>query len=148
MEILRSGEGGRGCFSHGDQASLSEGHGCCTWASGRDLVRARRRNGSPKNTFSATRNCPCGPGRAEVGFLIPAPTPLKRFSSDARTLQWIDRRVGVPICFLLTCARRLSDSLGGARRGGAQGSILFLKLAEQGSTVLACEAVRTAASRV
>jgi ADP-heptose:LPS heptosyltransferase len=78
----------------------------------------------------------------------PAPTPLKRFSSEARTLQWIDRWVGVPVCLLLTSARRLGDLFGGSQKAGAPSSILFLKLAEQGSTVLAHEAVRRAVERV
>ena len=73
---------------------------------------------------------------------------MKRFSSDARTLQWIDRRVGVAACFALTLARRVSDALGGRGGGGPARSILFLKLAEQGSTVLAREAVSRAVARV
>jgi ADP-heptose:LPS heptosyltransferase len=73
---------------------------------------------------------------------------LKRFSSHAHLLQWIDRRVGVPVCFLLTMVRRLGGWFG--RRGPAAPgrSVLFLKLAEQGSTVLAHEAIRTAVARV
>ena len=62
---------------------------------------------------------------------------VKRFSSEARTLQWLDRRVGAPVCMALTLARRLGDLARGSRRAGGEGSILFLKLAEQGSTVLA-----------
>jgi ADP-heptose:LPS heptosyltransferase len=73
------------------------------------------------------------------------PHPLKRFSSEARTLQWLDRRVGAPLCLLLTLMRRIS---GGDRADGPVASILFLKLAEQGSTVLAHEAVRRACERV
>jgi ADP-heptose:LPS heptosyltransferase len=73
---------------------------------------------------------------------------LKRFSSEARTLQWIDRRVGVPVCLLLTLFRRIGDLLGGPRPGGPVSSILILKLAEQGSTVLAHEAIRRAVARV
>jgi len=71
---------------------------------------------------------------------------LRRFSNEARTLQWLDRRVGAPVCLLLTLLRRI----GGASGGGDAPvrSILFLKLAEQGSTVLAHEAVRRAAERV
>jgi ADP-heptose:LPS heptosyltransferase len=72
---------------------------------------------------------------------------VKRFSSDARTLQWIDRWVGAPVCWLLTRVRGVGDLL----RGGAPAPlrrILFLKLAEQGSTVLAHEAVRRAVGRV
>jgi hypothetical protein len=73
---------------------------------------------------------------------------LKRFSSHAHVLQWIDRRIGVPVCFLLTLVRRLGGLLG--RRGPAVPcrSVLFLKLAEQGSTVLAHEAIRTAVAQV
>ncbi len=73
---------------------------------------------------------------------------MRRFSSEARTLQWLDRRVGAPACFLLTIARRIGDLLGGGPAPGPVRSILFLKLAEQGSTVLAHEAVRRAAERV
>ena len=76
------------------------------------------------------------------------PLPLKRPSRDARALQWIDRRLGVPVCMLLTCFRRIGDLIGGPRAGGPVASILFLKLAEQGSTVLAHEAIRRAVARV
>ncbi len=73
---------------------------------------------------------------------------MKRFSSNAHVLQWIDRRVGVPVCFLLTMVRRLGGLFG--RRGPAAPcrSVLFIKLAEQGSTVLAHEAIRTAMAHV
>jgi ADP-heptose:LPS heptosyltransferase len=73
---------------------------------------------------------------------------VKRFSSEARTLQWIDRRVGVPVCLLLTLARRIGDLFGDRRKSLPASSILFLKLAEQGSTVLAHDAVRHAVARV
>ena len=73
---------------------------------------------------------------------------LKRFSSDARTLQWLDRRIGAPVCLLLTLSRRLGEVFGGRGAAGGVRSILFLKLAEQGSTVLAHEAVRSAVARV
>jgi len=60
-----------------------------------------------------------------------------------RFLQQIDRYVGVPLCFCLTVARKIlgrrwfpGPAL--ARR------ILFVKLAEQGSTVLAIPAIRRA----
>ncbi len=49
---------------------------------------------------------------------------------------------------LLTLLRRAGDLLGGRGPGGPVRSILFLKLAEQGSTVLAHEAVRQAVERV
>jgi ADP-heptose:LPS heptosyltransferase len=73
---------------------------------------------------------------------------LKRFSTQARTLQSLDRRIGAPACLALTLGRKVGDWF---RRPAAEAplrSILFLKLAEQGSTVLAHEAVRTAVARV
>ena len=77
--------------------------------------------------------------------VVNSPPTVRRFSNEARTLQWLDRRVGAPVCLLLTLLRRI----GGADAGEAPvGSILFLKLAEQGSTVLAHEAVRLACGRV
>ncbi|HEY5228230.1 MAG TPA: glycosyltransferase family 9 protein [Opitutaceae bacterium] len=72
---------------------------------------------------------------------------MTRFSSEARTLQWIDRRIGAPVCFLLTAVRRIGGLFGGGRPIPVR-SILFLKLAEQGSTVLAHEAVSRAVERV
>jgi len=72
---------------------------------------------------------------------------VTRFSSEARTLQWIDRRIGAPVCFLLTAVRRIGGLFGGGRPIPVR-SILFLKLAEQGSTVLAHEAVSRAVERV
>ena len=72
---------------------------------------------------------------------------MKRFSSNAHTLQWIDRWVGAPVCWLLTVFRAAGDVFRG-RQGAPLGRILFLKLAEQGSTVLAHEAVRRAVDRV
>jgi ADP-heptose:LPS heptosyltransferase len=73
---------------------------------------------------------------------------LKRFSSQAQTLQWVDRRIGAPFCLALTGLRRLTE--GAARRAPAAPArtILFLKLAEQGSTVLAHEAIRLAVAKV
>jgi ADP-heptose:LPS heptosyltransferase len=48
----------------------------------------------------------------------------------------------------LTAVRRVADALGARGGGGPAGSILFIKLAEQGSTVLAHEAVSRAVARV
>jgi ADP-heptose:LPS heptosyltransferase len=73
---------------------------------------------------------------------------MKPLSRETRTLQWIDRRVGTPLCFLLTLARRIGDLFGRRATGGPVSSILLLKLAEQGSTVLAHEAIRQAVARV
>lgn len=78
-----------------------------------------------------------------------APRPSRlRFSSNARRLLWIDRCVGVPVCMLLTAVRRLSGLFSRDARSGKPARILFLKLAEQGSTVLACDALRRAVSLV
>ena len=62
-------------------------------------------------------------------------------------LQLIDRWLGVPVCFLLTLARKLiAGSLPPA--GPPKGRILFVKLAEMGSTVLAHTAIRRAVEAV
>lgn len=63
------------------------------------------------------------------------------------TLQKIDRWLGVPLCFALTIARKMFT------RAPAPGpatvrSILFVKLAEQGSTVLAYSALQRAVQMV
>jgi ADP-heptose:LPS heptosyltransferase len=63
---------------------------------------------------------------------------------DIRALRAIDRWVGVAVCRLLTVHRRLA----GDRPAGAVRRILFVKLAEQGSTVLARRALASATSRV
>jgi ADP-heptose:LPS heptosyltransferase len=60
------------------------------------------------------------------------------------TLRTVDRVVGVPACALLTLHRRLL----GRPATGAVERILFVKLAEQGSTVLAEAAIREAIARV
>jgi len=77
----------------------------------------------------------------------PRPSRL-RFSSNARRLLWIDRYVGVPVCMALTAVRRMSDLFSSRPDPGAPTRLLFLKLAEQGSTVLACGAIKTAISLV
>lgn len=73
---------------------------------------------------------------------------MKHFSRNTHVLQWLDRRVGVPVCLLLTVARRIRDLFGRRNFASPCRSMLFLKLAEQGSTVLAHEAVRAAVARV
>src|SRR5512132_3350591 len=63
------------------------------------------------------------------------------------TLQRTDRWVGVPLCAILTILRRIFESAG--RRGPRQiQSILFVKFAEQGSTVLAYPAILRAIEMV
>jgi ADP-heptose:LPS heptosyltransferase len=62
-------------------------------------------------------------------------------------LQTIDRVVGVPLCFVLTCLRRILP--GRLPPGPARvRNILFVKLAEQGSTVLAIAAINRATEMV
>ena len=83
--------------------------------------------------------------------LLPGASPRPsrpRFSGNARRLLWIDRCVGAPVCFLLTGFRRLSDLFRSGADSKVPTRILFLKLAEQGSTVLACDALQTAVSLV
>src|SRR2546422_2592791 len=62
-------------------------------------------------------------------------------------LQRIDRWAGVPVCFVLTLLRGLSDP---SRHPLATPprNLLFVKLAEQGSTVLAYPAIREAIQMV
>jgi ADP-heptose:LPS heptosyltransferase len=62
-------------------------------------------------------------------------------------MRCIDRWLGTPVCFLLTCWRRVI----GRRVPDASerpNSVLFIKLAEQGSTVLAQAALQAAVRRV
>lgn len=64
---------------------------------------------------------------------------------NASTIRFVDRWLGIPACAVLTIWRRLFD-----RRRGTEPvrRILFLKLVEQGATVLASPALRTAVERV
>src|SRR5438045_5640069 len=63
------------------------------------------------------------------------------------TLQHTDRRIVAPLCAILTVFRRIFEST--APRGSRQvRRILFVKLAEQGSTVLAYPAIRRATEMV
>ncbi len=73
---------------------------------------------------------------------------MSGFGEKVRVLQWLDRRVGVPLCFGLTLLRKFADLFTGGRVNAQARSILFLKLAEQGSTVLAFDALQRAAERV
>jgi ADP-heptose:LPS heptosyltransferase len=64
---------------------------------------------------------------------------------NAATIRRVDRWLGIPACGLLTLWRRIFDR----RRGTAPvRRILFLKLVEQGATVLAYPALRLAVERV
>src|SRR5207237_5538992 len=63
------------------------------------------------------------------------------------TLQNTDRWIGVPLCAILTLFRRIFEAAGppGPRRVRR---VLFIKFAEQGSTVLADPAIRRATGMV
>jgi ADP-heptose:LPS heptosyltransferase len=63
---------------------------------------------------------------------------------DTRKLQIIDRIVGVPLCALLTLLRRLMGDRFVPERVELPRNLLFVKLAEQGSTVLAYPAISRA----
>jgi ADP-heptose:LPS heptosyltransferase len=63
-------------------------------------------------------------------------------------LQDLDRWVFVPLCFLLTVVRRISNWVPRRRPAGLIRNLLFIKFAEQGSTVLAVSAIQRAISRV
>jgi len=67
--------------------------------------------------------------------------------TNVNALRWLDRWIGMPACWFLTAWRRLTDL---ARRApnGPPRSIVFIKLIEQGSTVLASAALRRAIERV
>lgn len=72
---------------------------------------------------------------------------MKRFSTNARVMQRIDFVIGAPACFFLTIWRFFADRLTWSRTEPAL-SILFVKLAEQGSTVLAHDAIKAAVDKV
>jgi len=64
-----------------------------------------------------------------------------------RTLQRTDRWVGVPLCVILTVLRRIFESAASPGPREVR-RILFVKFAEQGSTVLAYPAIRRAIDMV
>ena len=61
-------------------------------------------------------------------------------SAGISTLQRIDRWIGVPLCAFLTLVRRIFESAGSPGPRRIQ-RLLFVKFAEQGSTVLAYPAI-------
>src|SRR5512132_2653060 len=64
------------------------------------------------------------------------------------TMRQADRWLGVPLCFTLTAARRLLDYFDQTSSREPLRRILFVKLVEQGSSVLACSAIRRAVELV
>jgi ADP-heptose:LPS heptosyltransferase len=63
--------------------------------------------------------------------------------NSVKAIRWLDHWIGVPLCFTLTGVRRLGDFF---RRKPLPPlrAIVFIKLVEQGSTVLACSAIQRA----
>ncbi|MGA8659105.1 MAG: glycosyltransferase family 9 protein [Chthoniobacterales bacterium] len=66
---------------------------------------------------------------------------------NTRALQLIDRWIGIPVCGAFTLVRRLTGDGRAALRSKPQ-KILFVKFAEQGSTVLAYPAILRASEMV
>ena len=67
---------------------------------------------------------------------------------NVSTMRRIDRWVGVPCCLLLTLLRKIAERWARKPAPGQASRILFVKLAEQGATVLAYPAIRQAVDRV
>ena len=67
---------------------------------------------------------------------------------DTRTLQFIDRWIGMIVCWFLSRIRALEDLLRHQDFTGKPSRILFVKFAEQGSTVLAFRAIERAKAMV
>jgi ADP-heptose:LPS heptosyltransferase len=63
------------------------------------------------------------------------------------TMRAIDRNLGIPLAFILTCWRRLAD-LVRRRPPGSPRRILFIELSEMGSTILVDPALRKAQRRL
>lgn len=67
----------------------------------------------------------------------------------ASTMRQVDRWLGVPLCLTLTGFRRLFDFFDDSRVSREPPRrVLFVKLVEQGSSVLACSAIRRAVEMV
>jgi ADP-heptose:LPS heptosyltransferase len=69
-------------------------------------------------------------------------------SLDTRKLQFIDRWIGMLVCGILSLIRRLSGLPATGNVARKPTRILFVKFAEQGSTVLAYHAIRRAIEMV
>jgi len=68
---------------------------------------------------------------------------------SASSLQVVDRWLGIPLCLALTGVRKITDLFSSAEPGPQPPrKILFVKFAEQGSTVLAQSAIRAACEMV
>ncbi|HLN82297.1 MAG TPA: glycosyltransferase family 9 protein, partial [Candidatus Binatia bacterium] len=63
--------------------------------------------------------------------------------TSIKAIRWLDHWIGIPICFVLTAVRRFND-VSKRKPLPAVRAIVFVKFVEQGSTVLACSAIRRA----
>ncbi len=73
---------------------------------------------------------------------------MSGFGDNVRLLQALDRWIGVPACLLATACARLARLGRGRTPPAPPRRLLFIKLAEQGSTVLAFDALQRAVARV
>lgn len=73
---------------------------------------------------------------------------MSGFGEKVRLLQWLDHRLGVPLCWVATQLRRIGDLFDSGRPAPPPRRLVFIKLAEQGSTVLAFDALQHAVARV
>jgi ADP-heptose:LPS heptosyltransferase len=67
---------------------------------------------------------------------------------NVQTMRRVDRWIGAPLCLALTVIRRLDDLLLRRRPPARPGRVAVLKLAEQGATVLAYQALKNASRLV
>lgn len=116
--------------------------GNCATVAGPDFVLgtadSRRLSGSDvTSTFS-------GLARARLARV----SRVSGFGEKVRVLQWLDHRVGVPACWIATRLRKIAEAFRPARAPAPPRRLVFIKLAEQGSTVLAFDALQHAVARV
>jgi hypothetical protein len=71
----------------------------------------------------------------------------RKKAMTVHSMRRLDRWLGVPACLLLTMVRRVSEPFR-SRPEGPPRRIVFVKLAEQGSTVLAHQALCQAVAKV
>ena len=78
------------------------------------------------------------------------PSTLGSHALSHRTIRFLDIYVGQPVCALLTAVRFVGLGLGARRSSSTSvvSKILFIKLIEQGATVLAYSAIKRAIAKV
>src|SRR5499433_2642619 len=83
-----------------------------------------------------------------LAITIGADILTKQLMIKTSTMRRVDGWLGVPVCLALTLTRRMLDSFDRTGSRESPRRILFVKLVEQGSTVLACSAIRKAVDLV